>query len=365
MDQVGFAIIGCGRIAGNHLSAIQQVPQATLAAVCDLIPHRAEEYAREYQVPAYISYRRMLSSEKVDVVCILTPSGMHATHALEIMTRYGKHVVIEKPMALRLQDVQALQQASVVVGKKVFPVYQHRYNKAVCTVREAMCRGSLGIPALATMRVRWCRPQSYYDRDPWRGTWSLDGGALTNQGIHYLDLLLHLMGEVKGVHAVTATRLVKTEVEDVAVATLRFTNGALGLIEVTTAARPYDFEASISILGEKGTAVLGGIACNELMTWTLAPNLCAASSEVFDNVYGLGHVPFIRDVVKDLLDSVPHPISLEEGARAIHLLNAIYRSAEDGVAVLLKDQPASRLLGRPDPVLNARYMPPPEGSADS
>ena len=136
--------------------------------------------------------------------------------------------------------------------------------------------------------------------------------------------------------------------------------GAVGVVEVTTAARPHDFEASISVLTEKGTAVLGGIACNELWTWTPAPEACAANSETFPNVYGLGHTPFIRDVVREILEGMSHPTSLEEGTRAIRLLNAIYRSAEDGVSVFLKDHPASRLLGRPDPGLSARYLTPPQ-----
>lgn len=361
-DAVRFAIVGCGRIAANHLEAIRDVPGAMLAAVCDLIPSRAEQYSRTYGVPAYTNYHQMLKREAVDVVCILTPSGIHPAHAIDIMERYKAHVVVEKPMALRLTDIKDMQAVATKVGRKVFPVYQHRYNKTVCLVRDAVLRGAMGTVALATVRVRWCRPQAYYDRDPWRGTWSLDGGALTNQGIHYLDLLLYLIGDVEQVTGLTATRLVKAEVEDTAVATLRFNNGAVGVIEVTTAARPHDFEASISILTEKGTAVLGGIACNELLVWTPDPQACAAHTETFPNVYGLGHTPFIRDVVADVKGGGAHPISLDEGTRAIRLLNAIYRSAEDGASVLLKDQPSSRFLGRPDPALHAIYLTPPNNA---
>jgi predicted dehydrogenase len=285
---------------------------------------------------------------------------MHPTHVVDILQRYGKHIVVEKPPALNLADLDRMRLAAEQAGKKIFPIYQHRYNKAVRLVREALQTGRLGKAALATVRVRWCRPQSYYNRDPWRGTWSLDGGALTNQGIHYLDLLLHLMGEPEQVSASIATRLVQAEVEDTAVATIRFPGGALGIIEVTTAARPRDFEASLSVLAENGTAVLGGIACNELWTWTLDPDACAANSEAFPNVYGLGHTPLIRDVVAELLDGVPHPIPFSEGARAVRLLNAVYRSAEDGTPVLLQDRPASHRLGRPDSALEVRYLTQPE-----
>lgn len=359
MGSVQFAVIGCGRIAGNHLSAIQEAPRAELVAVCDLIRDRAEGYGQKFGVPTYTNYRSMLQREEVDVVCILTPSGMHPTHAIDIMTRYGKHVVVEKPLALRLADLEAMREAGLRVGAKIFPVYQHRYNKAVRTVRAGFLGGAMGKAVLGTVRVRWCRSQSYYDRDPWRGTWSLDGGALTNQGIHYLDLLLHLMGDVEEVSGVITTRLLKVEVEDVAVATLKFSNGAVGLVEVTTAARPHDFEASVSVLAEKGTAVLGGIACNELWTWTLDPDACPKQSETFANVYGHGHHPFFKDVVADILDGVPHPISFQEGAGALHLLNAIYRSAEEGRAVRLEGEHASLRFGQPSPSLHSLYLTPP------
>jgi predicted dehydrogenase len=358
MAVVRFALVGCGRIAENHLAAIQQTSRAQIAAVCDLIPERAQIYSRRFDVPAYDNYHEMLRKESTDVVCILTPSGMHPAHVIDILSTHRKHVVVEKPCALSLPDVQAMLIAAEKVDRKIFPVYQHRYNKAVRTVKDALVSGDMGKPVLAAVRVRWCRPQSYYDRDRWRGTWSLDGGALTNQGIHYLDLLLHFLGEAEEVYGMTATRLVNAEVEDTAAATLRFESGALGVIEVTTAARPYDLEGSVSVLAERGTAVLGGIACNELKEWTIDPAACPQNSEMFPNVYGLGHTPFIQDVVADLLDGLPHPISLEEGSRALRLLNAIYRSAEDGVPVLMKHQPSSRRLGQPDASLRAPYLTP-------
>lgn len=360
ISKVRFAVIGCGRVAGNHLNALRDLPQAELAAVCDLDPERGRPYSERFGVPWYGNYHSMLRKESVDAVCVLTPSGMHPTHAVDIMRRYRKHVVIEKPLALRLGDLDLLRTAAVEAGVKIFPVYQNRYNKPVQAVRAALLEGRLGRPVLGTVRLRWCRPQRYYDRDPWRGTWSLDGGALTNQGIHYLDLLLYLMGDVDEVFAVTATQLVKVEVEDTAVASLRFTSGALGVIEVTTAARPDDFEASISVLAEQGTAVLAGLTANRLVTWTPDPLACEAFSEEVPNAYGNGHKPLLADVTADLVNGRLHPLSFEEGTRAVRLLNAIYRSAEDNRPVHLKDQPDSRLLGRHDPALHGLYLTPPE-----
>jgi len=355
MNTVRFAVIGCGRIAGFHLQALRELPGVQVVAICDLKPERAKPYSEQYDVPWYTNYHAMLQEHAVDVVCILTPSGMHPTHAIDVIRRYGKHVMIEKPMALRTIDLDAMRDAASTADVKIFPVYQNRYNKAVRFLRQAIQEGQMGKPVLGTVRLRWCRPQRYYDRDPWRGTWSLDGGALTNQGIHYLDLLLHLMGDVQEASMITATQLVKVEVEDTAAGILRFENGALGMIEVTTAARPDDFEASLSVLAEQGTAVLGGITSNRLLTWTLDPAACDLHSEEVPTAYGLGHKPFLADVVAELLHQTPHPVTFQEGSRAIHLLNALYRSSEDGAPVWLKDHPRSRLLGREDAALHALY----------
>jgi predicted dehydrogenase len=271
------------------------------------------------------------------------------------MRRYGRHIVIEKPMALAWDDLERMQSVAAEIGVRIFPVYQNRYNKAVQKVRSALLDGTLGKPVLGTVRLRWCRPQAYYDRDPWRGTWAMDGGALTNQGIHYIDLLQYMLGDVESVTARAATQLVNVEVEDTFVATLKFRNEALGVIEVTTAARPDDFEASISVLAEKGTAILTGIASNQLSTFTPDPAAGPAHSEDFPDAYGFGHWNFFRDVLADLNGEKPHPISFEEGTRPIRLLNALYRSAEDNREVYLDEGVTSLKLGRPDPKLAALY----------
>jgi len=352
---VRFALVGCGRIAKNHVAPLTELDRARLVAVCDLLPERARPYAEKSGAKLYTNYHHMLRSEDIDVVGILTPSGMHSHHAMDIMTRYRKHVAIEKPMALALADLDKMKNVARQQGVKIFPIYQNRYNKAVRKIRSDVVSGALGKLIIGTVRLRWCRPQRYYDRDPWRGTWAMDGGALTNQGIHYIDLLQYLMGDVRSVYARTATHLVNVEVEDTAVAVLAFENGASGVIEVTTAARPADFEASISILGENGTAILTGIASNKLSTYSLNPAEADDHSEDFPDAYGFGHWPFYREIVQEMLNNSPHSISFEEGGRPIRLLNALYRSAEDHREVFLHGEPTSRRLGRPDKRLFSLY----------
>lgn len=356
MSELRFALIGCGRIAKNHLGPIAEIQGAKLVAVCDLIPERAEGYAQKYNVPSYTNYHTMLKKENIDVVCILTPSGIHPQHTIDVITRYKKHIIVEKPMALAWDDLARMKSIADANKVKIFPVYQNRYNKSVQKVRSDLLSGALGKPVLGTVRLRWCRPQKYYDRDAWRGTWAMDGGALTNQGIHYIDLLQYMLGDIESVTARAATQLVNVEVEDTFVATLKFKNGALGVIEVTTAARPDDFEASISVLAEKGTAILTGIASNQLSTYTLDPQNANTYSEDFPDAYGFGHWNFFRDVIADLKDEKTHPISFEEGTHAIRLLNALYRSTEDNREVFLSEGVASHKLGKPDEELAKLYI---------
>jgi UDP-N-acetyl-2-amino-2-deoxyglucuronate dehydrogenase len=345
----------------NHAGALQDLPGGELVAVCDLQADRAAAAAERWGVPAYTNYHDMCRTARLDVVAILTPSGMHPDHVIDIIDRYRLPVIVEKPMALNAADLDRMNAAALRTGVPIFPVYQNRYNAAVTFLKAAVDSGQFGRVALGAVRVRWCRRQAYYDRDPWRGTWAMDGGALTNQGIHYVDLLQHICGGVRTVSARTTTTLVSVEVEDTAVATLDFDRGGLGVIEVTTAARPDDFEAEVSILGEHGAAILGGVACNRLRVFTPDPSQCDLQSEEFPDAYGFGHWPFYRDVVRHLTGGPAHPISMAEGAHAIHLLNAIYRSAEDQQTVVVADHLASARLGRPAPDLHALYETPVDG----
>lgn len=350
MKSLHFAIIGCGRIATQHLNAIRDMEGAELVAVCDLKTDRAKKYSEEYSVPWYNDFHEMLKNESsIDVVNIMTPSGMHAEHALEIFP-YKKHIVIEKPMALRVEETEKIIDQYGTAGKRVFVVHQNRYNKAVKKLKSAVDEGHFGKMVLGTVRLRWCRPQRYYNLDDWRGTWAYDGGALTNQAVHHIDLLQWLMGEIEWVQATTTTRLVDVEVEDLALATIQFKNGAMGAIEATTATRPDDVEASISILGEGGIVVVEGASVNKVVTWDLESFQLSETEknelhEKPPNVYGFGHSELLQKVCESIREGKDLAVSGEDGKTAVQFLNAIYASAEQEKRVYMKDMPRSSRLG--------------------
>jgi UDP-N-acetyl-2-amino-2-deoxyglucuronate dehydrogenase len=348
MKKINFAIIGCGRIAYRHIEAIQDNPNAHLVALCDLKIDRANDRNEGIGANVYRDYNKMLASEEIDVVNIMTPSGMHAEHAIDIIRKYKKHVVIEKPVALRVEDTEELLKTALDNNVKVFIVHQNRFNKAVQKIKSAIDKNLVGKIALGTVRIRWSRGQSYYDRDPWRGTWALDGGALTNQAIHHIDLLRWLVGEVESLSATASTQFVDVEVEDTAVVWLRFKSGALGAIEATTAVRPLnkDLEASISILGEKGALIVEGSAVNKLTTWTVDDTDISEYSESPPNVYGFGHNIIIDNVVETLNGKSKPLVTVEDAAKSVKLLNAIYKSIElNGAEVKLDENPLSSRFG--------------------
>jgi len=354
--KIKFSIVGCGRIAYRHIEAILENDKAELVALCDLNLDKATERNKGVDVNIYQNYNEMLRKENIDVVCIMTPSGMHAEHAIDIINKYKKHVVVEKPMALTVADGQKLIDTAKKNDVKLFVVHQNRFNKAIQKIKSAIDSNSFGKIVLGTVRIRWSRGQSYYDRDPWRGTWALDGGALTNQAIHHLDLLQWLVGEVHSVSAIGATQLVDVEVEDTACAWLKFKNGALGAVEVTTATRPLnkDLEASISILGENGVVIVEGASVNKLSTWTFGGIDLLEYSEDPPNVYGFGHNHIINNVVDSLTKGGDPLVKGEDALSSIRLLHALYKSIEiGGKEVCLSDKPISGRFG----VIDAKALP--------
>jgi UDP-N-acetyl-2-amino-2-deoxyglucuronate dehydrogenase len=346
--KIKFSIVGCGRISYRHIEAIRDNPLAELIAVCDLNLEKACLARGDSSAAVYQNYHEMLTKEQIDVVCLMTPSGMHGEHAADIIEKHQKHLVIEKPLTLRVEDGEKVLKIAHKHGVKLFIVHQNRFNKAVTMIRKVIESGDLGRIVLATLRLRWSRGQAYYDRDPWRGTYALDGGALTNQAVHHIDLLRWLVGDVERLSAIGATQLVKVEVEDSACGWLAFKNGAIGTIEATTAVRPldHDLEASISILGEKGVVIAEGAAVNKLTTCSVANVELKNFSEEVPNVYGFGHNVIINNVIDALLHGAPPLVAAEDALESIRLLNAIYRSIElGGKEVRMIECPISERLG--------------------
>lgn len=354
------AVVGCGRVAGHHLRSIRDVPGGSIVAVCDLIKDKAKAYGTEFGIPYFTDYNRMLTAvPEIDVVAIVTPSGMHAEHAMDVMRHHRKHLIVEKPTFMRPEQLHAAYDLAASLGLEIFPVFQNRHNKAVRRVKAALASGELGDIRVMAVRTRWCRPQRYYDMAPWRGTFSHDGGALANQGIHHVDLLRHLGGEVARVNATMRTLGAEIEVEDTVVATFTYGNGAIGNLEVTTAARPDDFEASLSLVGSKGLAQIGGIAVNELQIFTPDPTACAAHSEDFSRcVYGFGHEAMYRDIAAHFQVRAPYPVSRTDALGTLKLLHAFYRSDEAGGWVEVDSSEQSSRLGRPDEAIASLYRTP-------
>lgn len=347
-----FAMIGCGRVASKHYESLTELPGAHLIAVCDCEGQKAEKVGKKLGLPWYTDYHKMLRElPEIQIVNILTPSGYHARHTMDVAS-YGKHVVVEKPMALTISDAEAMIRACDTAGVKLFVVKQNRYNLPVQALRAALVEGRFGKIALGTVRVRWSRNQEYYNQDYWRGTWALDGGVLANQASHHIDLLTWLLGDIDSVFAYTATRLVDIEADDTAVAVLKFHSGALGLIEATTACRPTDLEGSISVLGEGGSVEIGGFAVNEIRTWNFVQSRDSDSAahdgmkENPPNVYGFGHKRFLGSVLESLRSGKGGSVDGLEGLKSLVLINAMYESMETGKEVRLRFIPQQSRLGR-------------------
>jgi UDP-N-acetyl-2-amino-2-deoxyglucuronate dehydrogenase len=336
---VRVALVGCGRISGSHVGAIDKIDGLELVAVSDVELDRATAIGDERGVPAFRTLEESLASVDCDVVAICTPSGLHPAHGI-IAARAGKHVVTEKPMAISLADADALVQACDAAGVHLFVVKQNRLNPPIQLLRRAVEKGRFGRIYLANTTVRWTRPQEYYDAATWRGTWEFDGGAIMNQASHYVDLMQWLVGPVESVVAKTATLARRIETEDTGIAVLRFRSGALGVIEVTVLTHPRNFEGSITLLGEKGTVKIGGTAVNRVEHWQFADyddddKLVEASNTSPPTVYGFGHEAYYRNVLAVLRGQAKPGTDGREGRKSLELILGIYESAKTGREVPL------------------------------
>jgi predicted dehydrogenase len=331
--EVGFGIVGAGMVARYHARAIAATPGARLVAICRGDALRAAEAAADWGVPCETSFEALLERPDVDAVCLCTPSGLHGEQALAA-ARAGRHVLVEKPMALRLGEADAMIAACRATGVRLGVTLQRRTDRASRELHDAIRAGELGRLVLGVATVPYFRPQSYYDSAPWRGTWSLDGGgALMNQGIHLVDLLLWLMGgEAEVVGASGGVARHEIEVEDGVVAALRFSCGARGTIAATTAAAP-GFPHRVEVYGTRGGAQIEGDA---LVRWegdaprirpSVPTSVAAGSGARPTGIGTLGHTLIVQDFVAAIREGRAPLVDGVEGRRSLALVLAIYEAA--------------------------------------
>ena len=352
MSKLRFALVGCGSIARKHAQVLHNyLDEAEIAAFVDVDEARSREFSQKFGAPGFTSPGEMMRQvgDSVDVISVLTPSGAHCGNVLELV-QYGRPLVVEKPLALRLEDADRMIEACDAHGVKLFVVHQNRYNLPIMKAREALEQGRFGRLVMGTVRLRWTRDQKYYDSEAWRGTWAHDGGVFMNQAVHHIDMLTWFMGNVETVRSMAATRLVTIEAEDTGVAVLRFNSGALGVLEATTATRPKDLEGSISILGERGTVVIGGFFMNDLVTWNFADKQ-PIDDVVFEQYgknppdfgYNLGE--YLRGVIQSLQHKRAALVDGLEGRKSLELITGIYESIETNQDVQLRFRPKKCRLG--------------------
>ena len=338
--KIRFALVGCGRIADRHIEAIRQHGEnAEIVAVCDPEPCALSNVQKVTNAQAFGDYAQLLQQGGFDAVILATPSGLHAPQAIAA-ARAGYHVVSEKPMATRWSDAKKMVQVCDREGVRLFIVKQNRRNPTLQLLKSAIDKGRFGRIFMATLNVFWSRPQSYYDSARWRGTWEFDGGAFMNQASHYVDLLDWLLGPVASVQAFTATLARNIQVEDTGVANIRWRSGALGAVCVTMLTYKSNFEGSLTILGERGTVRVGGVAVNDIQHWEFADSDPAdervkEASYATTSVYGVGHPLYYENVIQTFRGNAEPETDGREGLKSLELLIAIYQSARDGRVVSL------------------------------
>ncbi len=338
--KIRFALVGCGRISKNHFDAIAtHADRAELVDICDIDPDALARAVRATGARPHASVQAMLDATDADAVVLTTPSGLHPVHAVQV-ARSGRHVLTEKPMATHWQDGLKMIRACDESNVRLFVVMQNRRNPTLQMLKKAIELGRFGRIHMATVNVFWTRPQSYYDAASWRGTWEYDGGALMNQASHYVDLLDWLIGPVESIHAYTATLGRKIQAEDTAVIGLRWRAGTLGSMNVTMLTYPANMEGSITVLGERGSVRIGGVAVNEVQHWAFdEPHeddaVIAEASYRTTSVYGFGHPLYYDNVIAVLRGEGEPETDGREGLRSLELLAASYRSARSGERVSL------------------------------
>ena len=338
--KIRFALVGCGRIAKNHFASLKKhADRAELVGVCDINPVALAAAVTETGAKPYQYLASMLDDTNADIIILCTPSGLHPQQTVEIAAT-GRHVMTEKPMATRWHDGVRMVKACDDANVRLFVVKQNRRNATLQLLKQAVEQGRFGRIYMVNINVFWTRPQEYYDSAAWRGTWEFDGGAFMNQASHYVDLLDWLIGPIESIQAYTGTLARDIEVEDTGVVSVKWRSGALGSMNVTMLTYPKNLEGSITILGEKGTVRLGGVAVNEIQHWEFAEphtddeKVKQANYET-TSVYGFGHPLYYDNVINSLRGEAIPETDGREGLKSLEVLIAMYLSARDGKRVSL------------------------------
>ncbi len=340
-----YALIGCGRIAVNHIKALRN-NGLELVALCDLSEENINVLLEKTEfytdAPRYTDYKKMIEEyPELELVAIATDSGVHAEIALYCID-HGINVIVEKPMAMSIQDATEMIKRSEEKGVKLSVCHQNRFNLAVQEMRKAIESNRFGKLSHGSINVRWNRNKAYYEQAPWRGKWASDGGSLMNQCIHGIDLLRWMLGDkVEEVYGVTRQQFHDyLECEDIGMAVLKFKNGAIGTIEGTVNVYPKNLEETLYLFGETGTVKLGGTSCNNIDVWNFADAVAedvekAGLQEATSNVYGNGHTSLYADVIDSIINNRKPYVDGYAGRNALEIVLAIYKSQLTGMPVKL------------------------------
>jgi len=353
VNKINIAVIGCGRVAQHYKKILDSevVTNWKMVGFCDLLSERSEFFSKHFDANSYSSFEVMLENEIPDLVLILTPSGLHYKHT-KIALKNNCNVMCEKPITMLPSQAEELKDLALEKGLMYGTAFQNRLNPAILALEDAVKKNRFGKIITATIRIRWCRYQDYYE-DGWHGTWAQDGGVINQQAIHHVDVINWLFGPIGSINATITNRLNILEAEDTLVAIMKFDNGALGTIEATTAARPEDYEASLSVVGEKGMVLIGGIALNKIEIWNFInkeegdDRVALQCSQEVETGYGLSHGPLLQDTINKLLAGMTNAyVSPDDAISTAKIVHALYSSDEKQNWVTLNDNPISKRLGK-------------------
>lgn len=335
-------VVGCGTISKKYFTAISRIDEAQVVAVADIDGNRAGEVAESMGIEGFPSSMEMASNATCDAFVVLTPSGDHV-HQVLTLAPFGKPIIVEKPLSLRSVDAALMIEHAERYSCPLFVVKQNRSNPPIVWLKRAIDEGRIGKPVSAAVRVWWSRDQDYYNARKWRGSEAMDGGVLANQASHHIDMMLWLMGEAEAVSGMGARRICDIETEDTASVIVRFSSGAIGTIEATTATRPKDIEGSISILGDRGAVTVGGFYMNELKHWQFSDGRpedsdIAEKWTTTPTAFAWGHEMYLREVLGSIFSATAGGVNAREAMKTVRFVEAARKSMNSGQVELVANK---------------------------